>query len=144
MCVIFLQSECLAAASITFDPSSHPKSCHSRLVTESHVPLWKQRRRPRCVILIGAEANWFWVPAKDGTLAERRVGLLAWETSCSRLQQESGVSAKWNWIERELKSRTRKKTKQKTCLPVFPVSIYFKPPKLYDGLRKHLHSKIYE
>lgn len=63
--------------SITFDSSSHHKSCHSCLVTESHVPLWKQKRCPRSAILIGAEANWFWVRVKDGTSAVRRVGLLA-------------------------------------------------------------------
>lgn len=71
--------------STTFDSSSHRKSCHSCLVTESHVPLWKQKRCPRSAILIGAEANWFWVRVKDGTSAVRRVGLLAGETCCSRL-----------------------------------------------------------
>lgn len=33
--------------------------------------------------------------------------------------QESGVSAKKSWIERELKSQTRKKKKPQSCLPVF-------------------------
>lgn len=136
MCVTFLQSvPCChqqniwpgISAQVMPFMSGNRKSCPS-LKTETLSPF--------CYLYW----SWFWVQVKDGTVAERRVGLLAGETCCSRLCQESGVSAKNSWIERELKSQTRKKK----CVPVFPVNVYPEPAKLEDGLRKHLPHKLYE